>query len=65
MKQTLPYKRIRALFPDHMGLARGKYLPAAVAAKGARHCITLFALNFDRSMVPAPGAKLLEGLTRF
>ena len=27
-----------------------------------RHCITLFALAFDRTMVPAPGAKLLEGL---
>ena len=67
MKSTkqLPYKRIRALFPDHMGLARGKYLPAAVAAKGARHCITLFALNFDRSMVPAPGTKMLEGLPDF
>lgn len=61
-KQDLPYKRIRALFPDHMGLARGKYLPMDVAAKGSRHCITLFALAFDRTMVPAPGARLLEGL---
>ncbi len=26
------YKRIRALFPDHHGLARGKYLP--IAARG-------------------------------
>ena len=59
---TVPYKRIRALFPDHLGLARGKYLPANLAAKGTRHCITLFALGFDRSMVPAPGARLLEGL---
>jgi glutamine synthetase len=62
--KPLPYKRIRTLFPDHMGLARGKYLPMSVAKKSAsaRHCITLFALNFDRTMVPAPGAKLLEGL---
>jgi glutamine synthetase len=59
---TVPYKRIRALFPDHLGLARGKYLPANLAAKGTRHCITLFALGYDRSMVPAPGARLLEGL---
>ncbi len=56
------YHRIRALFPDHLGLARGKYLPAHLAHKGTRHCISLFALGFDRTMVPAPGAKLLEGL---
>jgi glutamine synthetase len=56
------YHRIRALFPDHLGLARGKYLPARVAAQGTRHCLSLFALNFDRTMVPAPGAKMLEGL---
>ncbi len=56
------FHRIRALFPDHLGLARGKYLPAHLAHKGTRHCISLFALAFDRTMVPAPGAKLLEGL---
>ena len=56
------YSRIRALFPDHHGLARGKYLPRAQANHGARHCISLFALGFDRTMVPAPGARLLEGL---
>lgn len=56
------YSRIRALFPDHLGLARGKYLPAHLAHKGTRHCLSLFALNFDRTMVPAPGAKMLEGL---
>ncbi len=56
------YKRIRALFPDHHGLARGKYLPTEHAAGGARHCITTFALAFDRTMVPAPGSRLLEGL---
>lgn len=56
------YHRIRALFPDHLGLARGKYLPAHLAAAGTRHCLSTFALNFDRTMVPAPGAKMLEGL---
>jgi glutamine synthetase len=59
------YKRIRVLFPDHLGLARGKYLPIAHAAGGARHCTALFALAFDRTMVPAPGSKLLEGLPDF
>jgi glutamine synthetase len=56
------YKRIRALFPDHLGLARGKYLPTPHADKGARHCITMFALAYDRTMVPAPGARLMDGL---
>jgi glutamine synthetase len=56
------YKRIRALFPDHLGLARGKYLPSQHAEHGARHCITMFALAFDRTMTPAPGSMLLEGL---
>ena len=59
------YKRIRALFPDHLGLARGKYIPIEHAAGGARHCTALFALAFDRTMVPAPGSKLLEGLPDF
>lgn len=49
------------LFPDHHGLARGKYLPLRSAPRGTRNCITLFALDFDRTMVPAPGAMLLEG----
>ena len=56
------YKRIRVLFPDHLGLPRGKYIPSAQADHGARHCISTFALAYDRSMTPAPGAKMLEGL---
>jgi glutamine synthetase len=56
------YKRIRALFPDHLGLPRGKYIPAPHADRGARHCISTFALAYDRSMTPAPGARMLEGL---
>jgi glutamine synthetase len=53
--------RVRVLFPDHHGLARGKYLPMHAAPDGTHSCITLFALDFDRTMVPAPGAMLLEG----
>ena len=56
-----PFDRVRVLFPDHHGLARGKYLPLRSAGRGTRNCITLFALDFDRTMVPAPGAMLLEG----
>ncbi len=61
MKQK-QWDRLRLLWPDHLGLARGKYLPARLAHKGTSHCVTSFALGYDRSMVPAPGAYLLEGL---
>lgn len=56
------YDRVRVLWPDHFGFARGKYVPMRRAEHGARHCITTFALGYDRSMVPAPGAMLLEGM---
>lgn len=55
------YQQIRVLWPDHLNLPRGKYLPAA-AATGARHCLTSFALNYDRYMGPVPGAGFLEGM---
>ena len=56
------WDRIRVLWPDHLGLARGKYVPARLAHKGTSHCVCVFALGYDRSMVPAPGAYLLDGL---
>ncbi len=56
------YQQIRVLWPDHLNLPRGKYLPAAAAATGARHCLTAFALNYDRYMGPVPGAGFLEGM---
>lgn len=56
------YDRIRVMWPDHLGLPRGKYLPARLADKGTAHCVTTFALGYDRSMIPAPGSYLLEGL---
>ncbi len=56
------YDRIRVMWPDHLGLPRGKYLPARLAHKGTNHCVSTFALGYDRSMVPAPGSYLLEGL---
>jgi glutamine synthetase len=56
------YDRIRVMWPDHLGLPRGKYLPARLAREGTNHCVTTFGLGYDRSMIPAPGAYLLEGL---
>ncbi|MDX1520648.1 MAG: glutamine synthetase family protein [Anaerolineae bacterium] len=59
------FRRIRTLIPDHLGLARGKYIPTAHAERGARHCISLFALTYDRTMTPAPGSRMLDGLPDF
>ena len=56
------YDRIRVLWPDHLGIPRGKYLPARLAERGTAHCASTFALGYDRSMMPAPGSYLLEGL---
>lgn len=57
-----PFSRIRILWPDHLGLARGKYLPASLAEHGTGFCVTTFALAYDRDLIPAPGAAMLEGL---
>ena len=54
------FRRIRALWPDHLGLARGKLLLPGAAATG--HCLATFALGFDREMDAYPGSGLLEGL---
>lgn len=56
------YERIRLMWADHLGIPRGKYLPARIADRGTSHCVTTFALGYDRSMVPAPHSYLLEGL---
>ncbi|MFW2383289.1 MAG: glutamine synthetase family protein [Acidimicrobiales bacterium] len=56
------HERVRVMFPDHLGLARGKYLPSHLALRGTGHCATLYGLGYDRSMIPAPGSYLLEGL---
>lgn len=54
-------RRIRLLWPDHLGLARGKVLPARSEPGTTGHCISLFALGFDRKMTPHRGALYYEG----
>jgi glutamine synthetase len=56
------YDRLRLLWPDHLGLARGKYLPKERAERGTAHTINLFALGFDRVIYPHDGAMFYEGL---
>ena len=61
MEQT--FNRVRVLWPDHLGLARGKYVPASLAERGVRHCTGLWALGYDREMTPeTPGSLWNEGL---
>ncbi len=63
---TEEFKRLRVLWPDHLGLARGKYVPAALAANGIRHCTGLWALAYDRTMTPeTPGSRWNDGLPDF
>lgn len=56
------YSRIRLLWPDHLGLARGKYVPGHLAHKGSGFCATTFAMSYDRDLIPAPHGYLTEGL---
>lgn len=50
------YERIRVLWPDHLGLARGKYLPSRLATNGTNHCVGVFSQGFDRRVTRVPGA---------
>ena len=57
------FERVRVLFADQLNLARGKYLPASFAAKGAaRLCVGAYAVTFSRDLIPAPGACVETGL---
>ncbi len=60
------FNRLRVLWPDHLGLARGKYVPASLADHGVRHCTGLWSLGYDRVMIPeTPGSNWSEGLPDF
>ncbi len=59
---TAQFDRLRLLWPDHLGLARGKYLTPQKALKGTAHCISLFTLGFDREMTPHDGGMFWSGL---
>ncbi|HWB88548.1 MAG TPA: glutamine synthetase family protein [Acidimicrobiia bacterium] len=59
---VVDFNRLRLLWPDHLGLARGKYLTPRKAASGTAHCIALFTLGFDREMTPHDAGYFWEGL---
>ncbi len=57
------YERIRVLFCDHLNLARGKYVPRAMAESGTlRQCVGVYAVDYERALIPAPGSGVPEGL---
>lgn len=56
------FERVRYLWPDHLGLARGKYLPYEHAGNGGNHCVSTFALQLNREMIPHEQAAVLTGL---
>ncbi len=63
---TSSFDRVRVLWPDHLGLARGKYVPASLAEGGVRHCAGTWALGYDRGMTPeTTGSHWNEGLPDF
>jgi len=50
------------MWPDQLGLARGKYVPGTLASNGSGFCATTFAMSYDRDLIDAPHGYLLEGL---
>jgi glutamine synthetase len=57
------FKRIRVLSADHLNLARGKYVPSAMAHKGKiSACVGIYAVDYKRDLIPAPGSGMDKGL---
>lgn len=55
--------RLRALFIDHLSIARGKYLPASKIGDGSsRFARAVFGVHYDRDLLlDAPHAKVRDG----
>ncbi len=45
------YDRLRVLVPDHLGLARGKYLPWRNAERGTSFCVGTWLLDYRREIL--------------
>lgn len=55
--------QLRVLFCDHLNLARGKLIPKSNATGESRFCQGIYALAYDKELLPAPCSLLLEGLS--
>jgi glutamine synthetase len=58
---TPPAGRLRVLWPDHLGLARGKYLPSRSHHTSTNHCVGVFSQHYDRRVSYAPSSGFEEG----
>src|SRR5210317_1742337 len=55
--------RLRAMFCDHLSIMRGKYLPESkITTSSTRFCRSTFGVHYDKELLPAPGAMMMEGL---
>ena len=55
--------RLRAVFCDHLSIMRGKYLPnSKIRTDATRFCRSTFGVHYDKDLLPAPGAMMMEGL---
>lgn len=55
--------RLRAVYCDHLSVMRGKYLPASkLADSETRFCRSTFGVHYDKDLLPAPGAMMMQGL---
>ncbi|UYV38933.1 glutamine synthetase family protein [Rhodobacteraceae bacterium D3-12] len=55
--------RLRALYCDHLSIMRGKYLPGSkIADASTRLCRSTFGVHYDKDLLPAPGAMMMDGL---
>ncbi|MDC1255135.1 glutamine synthetase family protein [Paracoccaceae bacterium] len=55
--------RLRAVFCDHLSIIRGKYLPnSKIGDDNTRFCRSTFGVHFDRDLLDAPGAMMMQGL---
>ena len=62
MTKMSNYDRIRVLICDHLNLARGKYLSTETLENSIRLCLGIYAVDYQRQMLAAPGSGLLDGL---
>lgn len=63
---TKSNQRLRLLFCDNLSMPRGKYLPYVEGEDGSSgFCRSLYGVQYDRDLVDAPGAMMMEGLPDF
>ena len=60
---AIDFERLRVLYPDTFGFARGKYVPIGAVNGKLNYSVTAFGIGYDRGLIPAPGAAVLEGMT--